>query len=200
MTASPPKTERVGIFGGSFNPPHTAHLIVAEIIREQFELDRILWIPNRRSPFKNESELADAEHRLAMTRAATEENEAFRVSEIEIRRTGVSYTVDTVRTLQEQRPGTTYYLIIGSDSLAGFDGWREPDELLERVPLVVFPRSGFLDAAAPRGREDRVTFADAPLIEISGTELRRRVREGLSIRYMVPEEVRRYIDRHGLYR
>lgn len=200
MTASATERERVGIFGGSFNPPHVAHLIVAEIVREQFELDRILWVPNYQSPLKVTRDLADVRDRLAMTRAATSDNDAFTVSEVEIQRAGVSYTVDTVRTLQERHPNAEFHLIIGSDSLDGLERWHEPDELLARVPFIVFQRPGFAEAPARAGRKGRVAFADAPLLEISSTEIRKRIRSGRSIRYMVPETVRELIRSRNLYR
>lgn len=199
MTAPGTKKESVGIFGGSFNPPHIAHLIIAELIRDQFGLERILWIPNNRSPLKQEHQLAGVEDRLAMTRAATSGNEAFVVSDVEVRRAGVSYTVDTVRMLQECDPEVDYRLIVGSDSLAGLNRWREPEEILERVPLIVFPRIGHAPASAPDGLDDRITFAEAPLLEISGTEIRRRIQAGKSIRYMVVQPVLRYITSRGLY-
>ncbi len=200
MTASASERERVGIFGGSFNPPHVAHLIVAEIVRDQFDLDRILWIPNHQSPLKPKRDLADARDRLAMTRAATADNDAFAVSEVEIQRAGISYTLDTVRTLQKEHPNAAFHLIIGSDSLGDLDRWHEPDELMERVPFIVFRRPGFAEVPMPAGRASRIAFADAPLLEISGTELRERVRSGRSVRYMVPETVREFIRSRGLYR
>lgn len=200
MTASAPERERVGIFGGTFNPPHVAHLIIAESVREEFRFDRILWIPNNRSPLKERFELADAEDRLAMTRAATVGNDAFTISKIEIRRSGVSYTVDTVRTLQERHPNAAFHLIVGSDSLAQIDRWHEPKELLERVPFIVFRRPGSADVSAPAGFEDRIAFADAPLLEISSTEIRRRIRSRRSIRYMVPQSVDEYVRSRDLYR
>src|SRR5690606_21131049 len=103
---------KVGLFGGSFNPPHLAHLIVAELVREQFGLDQVLWIPALIPPHKRESRLASAEHRLEMTRLAVASNPAFAVSDLELRRSGVSYTVDTVRTLQTANPSVSYFLII----------------------------------------------------------------------------------------
>ncbi|MEX0822139.1 MAG: nicotinate-nucleotide adenylyltransferase [Rhodothermales bacterium] len=200
MTSSATDRQRVGIFGGSFNPPHVAHLIVAEIVREQFTLDHILWIPNYRSPLKDEAGLVDATDRLAMTRIATEANDAFSVSNIEVKRAGASYTIDTVRALQDQRPETIFHLMIGSDSLADIDRWHEPRRLLERVPFIVYPRPGDEDVEAPNDMRERISFADAPLLDLSSTGIRERIRTGRSIRYMVPEGVRDYVDTHRLYR
>lgn len=191
--------QHVGIFGGSFNPPHVAHLIIAQLVCEQFALDQILWIPNRQSPFKAEEELAPAADRLEMTKLATQGNQAFLASDLEMRRSGVSYTVETIRTLQQENSTTSYHLIIGSDSLESFSKWRQPDEILERVELIVFRRPGYFNSETITGFESRVRFADAPLLEISSTMIRKRRREGRTIRYMVPEPIHDYILERGLY-
>lgn len=191
--------QHVGIFGGSFNPPHVAHLIIAQLVCEQFALDQILWIPNRQSPFKAEEELAPAADRLEMTKLATQGNQAFLASDLEMRRSGVSYTVDTIRALQQENSTTSYHLIIGSDSLESFSKWRQPDEILERVELIVFRRPGYFNSETITGFESRVRFADAPLLEISSTMIRKRRREGRTIRYMVPEPIHDYILERGLY-
>lgn len=189
----------MGLFGGSFNPPHLAHLIVAELVREQFHLDRIIWIPNFQSPLKRPEDVAPADHRVAMTRLAIAHNDRFEMSDVEVRREGVSYTVETVRLMQERHPDVRFSLIVGSDSLESFGAWYEPEEILKRVRVLVFGRSGTSSAPAPAGFEDRVDYADAPLLEISGTAIRRRIHDGRTIRYMVPEAVRSYIQDHGLY-
>lgn len=189
----------IGLFGGSFNPPHVAHLIVAETVRDQFGLDQIWWIPSHRPPHKEDGELVAAHHRLAMTRRATEQNPAFEVSDIEIQREGVSYTVHTLRALQEEHPDTSFWLIIGSDSLRDFGAWHRPDEIVDRVPLIVYKRPGAISSIADPQYTNHVRFADAPLLEVSGTEVRARCRKGRSIRYLVPEPVRQYINEHALY-
>lgn len=190
----------IGLFGGSFNPPHVAHLVVAEVVRDQFDLESIWWIPNATPPHKPNGELAAVEHRLAMTRAAIDDNPAFQLCDIEVERAGVSYTVDTVRALQEQHPDTDFGLIIGSDSLDHFAEWHCPDEIAERVPLVVYKRPGVLEAVAEPRFANRVQYAAAPVMEVSGTEIRSRRRAGRSIRYLVPDAVREYIEAHDLYR
>lgn len=190
----------VGLFGGSFNPPHVAHLIVAEVARDQFGLDEVWWIPNATPPHKSSDELANVEHRVEMTRRAVSDNSGFRLCEIEIERAGVSYTVDTVRTLQEQHPDTGFGLIIGSDSLDHFAEWHEPDEIADRVPLVVYKRPGVIDTVPEPRFARHVRFVAAPVMEVSGTEIRSRCRAGRSIRYLVPESVRTYIEQNGLYR
>jgi len=190
----------IGLFGGSFNPPHVAHLIVAEVARDQFGFDQIWWIPNATPPHKPDEELAGVDHRVEMTRRAVVDNPGFRLCNIEVERSGVSYTVETVRTLQEQYPDTDFGLLIGSDSLDHFAEWHRPDEIAERVPLVVYKRPGVIDTVPEPRFASQVRFVAAPVMEVSGTEIRSRCRAGRSIRYLVPEPVRTYIEEHGLYR
>lgn len=189
----------VGLFGGSFNPPHLAHLIVAEVAREQFDFREIWWIPNGTPPHKDDAGLASPEHRLAMTRLATATNPAFRVLDVEVQREGPSYTVDTVRALQDAHPDTDFGLIIGSDSLDGFASWHCPDEIADRVSLVVYKRPGDLATVAAPRFANRAHYVAAPVLEVSSTEIRARRRERRSVRYLVPEPVRAYLDDHGLY-
>lgn len=190
----------VGLFGGSFNPPHVAHLVVAEVVRAQFGLDEVWWIPNATPPHKPNDELAAVQHRLAMTERTVEGNPAFRVCGVEVERDGVSYTVETLRVLQDQHPDTDFALILGSDSLDHFADWHRPDEIAERVPFIVYKRPGAIESVADPRFVNDVRYAAAPVMEISGTEVRARRRAGRSIRYLVPEAVRAYIDTHDLYR
>ena len=189
----------IGLFGGSFNPPHIAHCVVANVVRDQFGLDEVWWIPNAQPPHKPESELAPAKHRLAMTRAITEDDPGFHVSDIEIRREGISYTVDTVRALQDEHPHTRFALIIGSDSLDSFASWHKPDEIAARVPIIVYKRPGPIESVAAPRFANNVRFVSAPVMEISGTEVRLRRQARRSIRYFVPKPVRDYIETNGLY-
>ena len=190
----------VGLFGGSFNPPHVAHLVVAEVVRDQFGLDEVWWIPNATPPHKPNDGLAAVQHRLAMTERTVEGNPAFRVCGVEVERDGVSYTVETLRVLQDQHPDTDFALILGSDSLDHFADWHRPDEIAERVPFIVYKRPGAIESVADPRFVNDVRYAAAPVMEISGTEVRARRRAGRSIRYLVPEAVRAYIDTHDLYR
>jgi nicotinate-nucleotide adenylyltransferase len=190
----------VGLFGGSFNPPHVAHQIVAEIARDQFGFEEVWWIPNATPPHKSSDELAEVEHRLAMTERVVSNHPAFRLCDIEIKRAGVSYTVETIRALQEQYPDTEFGLLIGSDSLDQFAGWRCPEEIADRVPLVVYKRPGVISEVAKPRFANQVHFVSAPVMEVSGTEIRSRCRSGRSIRYLVPEPVRAYIEKNDLYR
>ena len=190
---------RVGIFGGSFNPPHVAHLAVAEAARDGLALDRVVWIPAATPPHKQHLNLTSPEHRLAMTRLAVADNEAFVVSDMEIGRAGVSYTVETVRALQDANPEVDFHLLVGGDSFAQFHTWVEPDEIARRVSLVVYPRPGADLSEVTPSLMARATVLDRPLLDPSSTALRRLLRTGRSARYLVPDAVLAYIAEHGLY-
>ncbi|WP_022835933.1 nicotinate-nucleotide adenylyltransferase [Salisaeta longa] len=189
----------IGLFGGSFNPPHVAHCIIAEVVRDQFELDEIWWIPNGTPPHKTDRTLASAAHRKAMVQRVTDAHAPFRLCTVEMERDGPSYTVDTLRRLQARHPQHDFHLIIGSDSLDTFASWRAPDEIVERVPLIVYKRPGGLNAVAERRFANRVRYAAAPVLELSSTEVRARRRAGRSIRFLVPDAVQQYITSHDLY-
>lgn len=190
----------VGLFGGTFNPPHLAHLVIAEVVRDQFGLDEVLWMPSRNPPHKDDDDVAPAACRLAMTRLTVQDNPSFRASKMEMERDGPSYTVETLRQLQKCHPSASFSLIIGGDSLRTFDEWHRGNEIIERAPLIVYdrPHAGESEECLPP--QDRVHFVDAPMIDISSTDIRARCRKGQSIRYMVPEPVRTYIRKHGIYR
>jgi nicotinate-nucleotide adenylyltransferase len=194
-------TGRVGLFGGSFNPPHVAHLAVAEAAAEAAGLARVLWMPAATSPFKQGDPAVVADvHRLAMTRLATEGNARFAVSDLEVRRGGVSYTVDTLRTLAEAHPGAELVLLLGGDGLADFAAWRAPEAILALARLVVYRRPGFSEVGVPAAVLARTTFVDAPPLDLSGTALRARLAAGRTVRYLVPDAVLAYAGAHGLYR
>jgi nicotinate-nucleotide adenylyltransferase len=134
-----------------------------------------------------------------MTRCVVASNPHFRVCDLEVQREGVSYTVETVRVLQDQHPDTDFALIIGSDSLDHFGEWHRPDEIAERVPLIVYKRPGAIEAVAEPRFANHVRYVAAPVVEVSGTEIRARCRAGRTIRYLVPDAVRTYIEAHDLY-
>lgn len=197
---------RVGVLGGTFNPVHLGHLILAEEARTLLELDRVVLVPARNPWHKSPEKLADGQHRLAMTEIAIQGNPGFVVSSADLVREGETYSVDTIRDLQQEHPpGTEFYFLLGMDSLMELPTWREPQRLAAMAQLVVFLRPGYeldwraLEQAIPLVRT-RVTLLDALLIGISSTEVRRRVAAGRSIRYWVPDAVVEYIERHGLYR
>ena len=186
---------RLGLLGGSFNPVHHAHLVIAERAAEALRLDRVLFIPAAVSPLKRPGDLAPARHRWAMLRLALGGNPLFRACDLEIRRGGISYTVDTLRELK-RRTGARLFLVVGADALNLFPLWKEAGEVRRLATLVAAARPGH----RPRLRMPKRHIVDVPLLEISGTLIRDRVRKGRSIRYLVPDAVERYIRRKGLYR
>lgn len=194
-----------GIFGGTFDPPHTGHLILAELARSLLRLSEVVFIPAAHPPHKMDEEFAEATHRLEMTRRAIAGNERFSLSTIEQGHDGPSYTVETLRQLRQEWGETVdIYFIIGADSLVDFPTWYKPAEILDMCRLAVVRRPGVeidfeaLERQLP-GIEDRTYFVPAPLIEISSTKVRERVAAGRSIRYLVPRAVEEYINQHGLY-
>ncbi|MFZ0379004.1 MAG: nicotinate-nucleotide adenylyltransferase [Solirubrobacteraceae bacterium] len=196
---------RIGILGGTFNPPHLAHLICAQEAFLQLGLDRVVLIPARIPPHKPVEEEPGPEHRLELCRLATQGDEhRFEVSDVEIAREGPSYTVDTLQELRSSAPDHELFLIVGGDIAAGLTDWREPERVLSFATLAIAKRRGTsrvdVDNAlrALRGGE-RAQFFRMPRIAISSTMLRERVRAGDSIRYYTPDPVISYIDRHHLY-
>lgn len=187
--------ERVGIFGGTFNPPHVGHLMIAEHARETAQLERVLFVPAFQPPHKIGREIIAPHHRLEMTRLAIKGNRSFEVSDVEIRQKGISYTVDTIRLLRSRLPDADLYLILGADSLAEYESWKEPGEIRSQAQLLVYPRGNQPVPHASHG----VEFMKGPGIGISSTEIRGRVAMGRSIRYYVPALVGSYIKRHRLY-
>ena len=202
------------MFGGSFNPIHFGHLLVADDIAETLGLDRVLFVPAAVPPHKPVSELAPAVHRFAMTRLAVAEHPRFEVSDVELRRSGPSYTVDTLEVL---RPRGDLHLIIGSETFLDLLSWHEPRRLPGLARLVVVPRSGnAFDPTAPAaqkvltelvlgpftrpGEDGRAVLTEAASLPISGSDLRKRARTGRSLAYRMPAAVVAYIREHGLYR
>jgi len=186
---------RIGIFGGSFNPIHIGHLVTAERVAEALHLEQVLFIPTARTPLKRPGDLATPRDRWTMLRLALRGHPRFRAWDLEIRRGGVSYTVDTLRELRKRR-GADLYLIMGSDAVDLLPRWKAPDEVRRLATLVVATRPGH----RPRRRLPKSITVRVPLLEISGTEIRDRLRRGLPIRHLVPEAVERYLLRKRPYR
>lgn len=190
-----------GVFGGTFNPIHNGHLINAQLILEQYGLDRILFVPARDPVHKNIQDDVSPEDRFAMCALAIEGHPHFEVSRVEIDRESPSYSVLTVRELLENDPGSDIFLIIGYDSYAEIATWRNYREILSMVHLIVMARPGEgTGATGPDVAAGGVTFARNPMVEISSSCIRERVRKGLPVRYLVPPSVEDYIVRKGLYR
>ena len=192
---------RVGIFGGTFNPPHLGHLIAAEEVRQNFSLDKIVFVPSARPPHKDHSPVTDSIHRYKMTKLATQDNLYFDVSDIEIRRPGKSYTIDTIKEFKSMYgPGIEIYFIMGGDSIFEIDTWKDPDGILKLCKVIVTTRPGFDLFKVEDGLKEKVVFTEVSSIGISSSGIRQRVREAKSIKYMVPIPVENYIQNEGLYR
>lgn len=201
-----PEGTRVGILGGSFDPIHIGHLVLAEEARDQLGLARVYLVPAGEPPHKRDRRLTPVEDRVHMTRLAIAGNDAFDVSRVDADRPGPHYTVDLISILKAQLPPTVeLYFLMGYDSLADLPKWYRPAELLASCHLVALTRPNIdinwadLEAQLP-GIRERVTLLDMPELEIASNDLRSRVRTGRSIRYFVPEPVREYICERGLYR
>lgn len=199
--------QRIGILGGTFDPPHIGHLWLASLAADSLELDRVLLMPAARPPHKGGRAISNAADRILMTRLAIADNPLLEVSLIEMERPGPSYTVDSLEALQAHYgPAARLVLVMAADSLAQIDTWREPDRLLELADWAVGPRPGSTlpDRAALRGRfgkaADRIHLLEGPALQVSGTEIRRRVAAGRVIRYLVPAAVEELIRARGLYR
>lgn len=191
--------KKLGIFGGTFNPPHIAHLMAAEGVRDQLKLDKILFVPAAIPPHKQRENVIPARHRLEMVRLAIRGNPFFELSDAELRRRGPSYTIDTVRELKRTYPHGDIFFIMGIDLLTDFDTWREPDKILAECTLVVMNRPGFDLAVVDKDLLSRIELVNIPSVDISSTNIRRRVRSGRSIRYLVTAEVEDYIGRNSIY-
>ena len=189
---------RKGILGGTFNPPHLAHLIVAHEVREAMALDLVVLIPTASHPFKGEA-AASPRDRAAMAELAVAGDPWLNADRIEVQRGGTSYTVDTLRELREREPDTVWHLIVGHDNLADLDRWREAEALPELADLVVITR-GTTSPMIELPHGGLSTLVAVPALDISSTAIRERVAAGRSIRYWVPPSVEAYIGQHGLYR
>lgn len=219
---------RRGVLGGTFDPVHLGHLVLAERAREQLALDRVLWVPAGDPWRKAETSVTAAEHRLAMVRLAIDDNPAFQLCTLEVDRPGPTYTVDTLAALREEYPDGELVFLLGMDALEDLPNWHQPDRLIRLAMLAVAPRAedsslgAALERALPRtvpltrarsrrpgraaldrllpGLGRRVLWLEMPRIDISATELRRWAAAGRSLRYLVPDAVEAYIRQRGLYR
>jgi nicotinate-nucleotide adenylyltransferase len=199
-------SRRVGIFGGAFDPIHLGHLILAEEAHQRLQLDWVYFVPTGDPPHKQARGVSPVEDRLCMVELATAESDYLIVSRLDADRPGPHYTVDLVRLLQaEVGPETELYFLMGFDSLRDLPTWRDPNWLVANCKLVALTRPeveldwASLEAELP-GLRQQVILLDMPALEISSTELRRRIREGITIRYQTPRAVEAYIWKHGLYR
>lgn len=196
---------RVGILGGAFNPLHIGHLVCAQEALLQLGLERVLFVPVGNAPHRVLESDPGSEARREMIELATAGDERFEVSRAEIDRSGPSYTVDTLREMREQSPDDELVLILGADQAAALPAWHEPERVLELATVAVVQRTGWshnsvgIKLSRLKGAE-RVRYLEMPIMQVSSTLIRRRVREGGPIRYLVPEPVASYIEAHGLYK
>lgn len=195
-------TQRIGVYGGTFDPIHLGHLLMAETARDEASLDRVIFAPAGH-PWHRSTATA-AHHRLAMVRLATADNPAFDVSTVDIDRKGATYTVDTLHDLQQTHPDARLVFILGQDALNQIDTWREPARIARYAELLVMqrPDSSPVDLEEARrflGPDAKMTFAPNPLIELSATGIRQRIAENKSVRYRIPEAVLAYIEENHLY-
>jgi nicotinate-nucleotide adenylyltransferase len=195
----------IGILGGTFNPPHMGHLVMAQEALDQLDLDRVVFMPVAVPPHKEAREDPGAAARLELCRLAVAHDERFEVSTLEIERGGASFTVDTLRELHDVEPEHDLTFIVGGDMAQSLPAWREPEPILRLARLAVAEREGVRREDIARRLEplhdgDRVVFFDMPRIDVSSSTIRRRVAEGRPVRYLVPDAVAAAIAEHGLYR
>ena len=187
---------RAGIFGGTFDPPHLGHLVAAQEAYAHLQLDRVIFVPAARPPHKLRQAITPAPTRLAMVRAAVGEDARFTVDDTELKRDGPSYTVDTLRELKTRLAGAELFLLLGADQVRDLSSWREPAEIQRLATIALLAREGV--DAAPAGVEPGA-IVRLPRLDISGTDLRRRVSAGEPIHFLVPDAVERIIFRERLY-
>ncbi len=196
---------RLGVYGGTFDPPHLGHLCLAESAADALDLEQVIFVPAGHPPHKRDAVRVPIQHRLSMLELAIANNQRFTISRHEIDRPGPHYTVETMRLFVEQQPHDEWYFIMGGDSLRDLDQWARPDELIRLCKLAVIARKNFdaapaMHEAAIPGITERVTMIDSPLIAVSSTGITERLLEGRSVRYLVPDAVLSYIKQYGLYR
>ncbi len=206
MEQLPHSHTRIGVLGGTFDPPHNGHIAIAEQALAQLNLDQVLFAPTRQPPHKQGNPITPIEDRLEMVRLAIANHPRFALSRIDVDREGPTYTADTMRLLREQLgDNVDLYFIMGMDSLANILTWCAPDQLIRVCKLAVFNRPGFsanigeLEKQLP-GLPERVVFVPSPAIDTAASDLQRRIRSGLSITHLVPTAVEAYIAQHDLYR
>ena len=194
------RKKKICLFGGTFDPPHIGHLLVAQTIFEAEKFDKIVFIPTFKTPKKNN--ISDIKDRLAMLRMGVTSNPNFEISDLEIQRGGTSYTIDTIREYKSDQDydSRELYYLIGSDSLQTFHIWKEPREILDESQVIVALRPGFRPSDISNWILRKVRFASIPRFEISSSTIRSRWQKNKTIRYMVTQSVWEYINDHGIYK
>lgn len=187
---------KIGILGGTFNPIHIGHLILADEAREKLGLDKVIFVPTYLPPHKDNSNIAPASGRFEMIKLAIKENNFFSVSDAEIKRNGRSYTIDTIKEFKQRYPKDDLYFIIGSDLLKYLDEWKDLGEIIKMVKFIAATRPGYPLEKIP----SYITTVPIRAVDVSGFEVRSCIKEGKSFRYLVPEAVFKYISKKGLYK
>ncbi|MGI6226889.1 MAG: nicotinate-nucleotide adenylyltransferase [Peptococcales bacterium] len=198
----------IGIMGGTFDPIHYGHLVTAEAVRSEFDLEKVYFVPSGNPPHKNPDLITDSQHRYLMTVLSITTNKYFETSQIEIHRTGKSYAYDTVKIFRENFPNHVIYFITGADAIKEILTWHRVEELLDMCYFVAATRPGYdLEdlkkeelKVLPQEYLERITIIEVPAMAISSTDIKRRVREGKPIKYLLPEAVEHYIYKKGLYK
>lgn len=190
---------KLGIYGGTFDPVHLGHLILAETVREEFALDEVCFVPAFQNPHKPHAVPTPGKLRMEMLRFAISGNAYFSLSDFELKRKGSSYTIDTLRAIQAERHPTELYLLVGADSLADLPNWREPDSILQLATIVGVNRSHDTPGVPASLNRERVRILQMPAIDISASQIRERRRQGRSIRYITPRAVELFIEANQLY-
>ena len=189
------------IFGGTFDPPHIGHLLIAQTICEAEEFDKIIFVPALKNPHKSVGITSPIDKRLKMLEIAVEGNPHFEISDIEIKRGGISYSLDTIRHIKKEQnlKCEELYFLIGSDILNDFHKWHEPLKILEECQVIVALRPGFQPSSVPNWILSEIQFANIPRFELSATQIRKRWKENKTIRYMVTQPVWEFINENSLY-
>jgi len=194
---------RIGLMGGTFDPVHYGHLLIAEAAREEFALERVIWLPAGDPPHKKDYEVSGQEHRYAMAVLATGGHEQFEVSRWELERSGPSYSIDTILHFRSTRPDDELFFITGADAILEILTWHRHGEVIRSCGFIAVTRPGYelaqLNDRLPPEYAARISPIAAPGVDISSTQIRARVQAGKSIRFLVPEPVEAYIRKHGMY-
>ena len=192
---------RIGILGGTFNPIHYGHLLVAAEVREKFDLEKVLFVPSASPPHKNHPDIAPPGHRYQMTVLATRSNPFFSVSDLELQRSGKSYAIETVKELLNiYGKDSKLYFITGTDAILEISTWKDREKLLKLCQFIVATRPGFDAEKIDKIILNQIHLLQIPNLDISSTDIRNRIKEGRTIKYLLPEKVEEYICEHGLYR